>query len=98
MIQPPLVSRVLLVLLTAATLLSGCAATRSLFRDRSAEERAAALLFPAVSRLRSVSFEIAMAVAHQAIQDGVADVEHDDVERLVREARWLHDYPEYVPT
>ena len=44
MIQPPLVSRVLLVLLTAATLLSGCAATRSLFRDRSAEERAAALL------------------------------------------------------
>jgi hypothetical protein len=36
-------------------------------------------------------------VAHQAIQDGVAGVAHDDVERLVREARWSPDYPDYVP-
>ena len=44
-----------------------------------------------------MSFEIAVAVAHQAIQDGVADVAHDDVERLVREARWSHEYANYVP-
>jgi hypothetical protein len=44
MIHPPLVSRALLVLLALATLLSGCAVTNRLFRDRAAEERAAALL------------------------------------------------------
>jgi len=40
--QPP--SRPLLTLLASALLLSGCAFTSGLFRDRSAEERAAALL------------------------------------------------------
>jgi malate dehydrogenase (oxaloacetate-decarboxylating) len=73
-------------------------ASEALAKQLTDEERGAGLLFPAVSRLRAVSFEIAVAVAHQAIQDGVADVAHDDVERLVREARWSHDYPDYVPT
>jgi malate dehydrogenase (oxaloacetate-decarboxylating) len=73
-------------------------ASEALAKQVTNEEREAGLLFPAVSRLRSVSFEIAVAVAHQAIQDGVAAVAHDDVERLVREARWSHDYPDYVPT
>ena len=72
-------------------------ASEALAKQVTSEERAAGLLFPAVSRLRSVSFEIAVAVAHQAIQDGVAEVAHDDVERLVREARWSHDYQDYVP-
>jgi len=72
-------------------------ASEALAKQVTSEERAAGLLFPAVSRLRSVSFEIAVAVAHQAIQDGVAAVAHDDVERLVREARWSHDYQDYVP-
>jgi malic enzyme len=72
-------------------------ASEALARQVTSEERAAGLLFPVVARLRAVSFEIAVAVAHQAIQDGVADVAHDDVERLVREARWSHDYPDYVP-
>ena len=72
-------------------------ASEALAKQVTNEERAAGLLFPAVSRLRSVSFEIAVAVAHQAIQDGVAAVAHDDVERLVREARWSHDYQDYVP-
>jgi malic enzyme len=72
-------------------------ASEALAAQVTSEERAAGLLFPAVSRLRSVSFEIAVAVAHQAIQDGVADVAHDDVERLVREACWSHEYPDYVP-
>jgi malic enzyme len=73
------------------------AASEALAKQITHEEREAGLLFPAVSRLRSVSFEIAVAVAHQAIQDGVAAVAHDDVERLVREARWSPDYPDYVP-
>jgi len=72
-------------------------ASEALAKEVTNEERAAGLLFPSVARLRSVSFEIAVAVAHQAIQDGVADVAHDDVERLVREARWSHEYPDYVP-
>jgi len=33
----------------------------------------------------------------QAIHDGAADVALDDVERLVREARWSHEYRDYVP-
>jgi malic enzyme len=72
-------------------------ASEALAKQVTSQELAAGLLFPAVSRLRTVSFEIAVAVAHQAIQDGVADVAHDDVERLVREARWSHEYPDYVP-
>ncbi len=72
-------------------------ASEALAAQVTAEERAAGLLFPSVARLRAVSFEIAVAVAHQAIQDGVADVAHDDVERLVREARWSHEYQSYVP-
>jgi len=72
-------------------------ASEALAKQVTSEEREAGLLFPAVSRLRTVSFEIAVAVAHQAIQDGVAAAAHDDVERLVREARWSHDYQDYVP-
>lgn len=52
MIHPPLVSRALLVLLAFATLLSGCAVTNRLFRDRAAEERAAALLQLQLSVMR----------------------------------------------
>ena len=44
MTHPPRASRALLVLLIAVTMLSGCALTNRLFRDRAAEERAAALL------------------------------------------------------
>ena len=72
-------------------------ASEALAAQVTSEERDSGLLFPRVTRLRAVSFDIAVAVAHQAIQDGVADVAHDDVERLVREARWSHEYPDYVP-
>jgi hypothetical protein len=46
------VSRVLLVLLVAVSLLSGCAVTNRLFRDRAAEERAASLLQLQLSVMR----------------------------------------------
>jgi malic enzyme len=71
-------------------------ASEALAAEVTPEERATGLLFPAVSRLRDVSFTIAVAVVRQAIRDGVADVELDDAERLVREARWSHDYPDFV--
>jgi hypothetical protein len=44
MTHPPRATRALLVLLISVTVLSGCALTNRLFRDRAAEERAAALL------------------------------------------------------
>ena len=72
-------------------------ASEALAAQVTSEERAAGLLFPSVSRLRAVSFEIAVAVARQAIKDGVAGCALADVERLVREARWSHDYPDYLP-
>ncbi len=72
-------------------------ASEALAAQVTSEERAAGLLFPSVSRLRAVSFEIAVAVARQAIKDGVAGCTLADVERLVREARWSHDYPDYTP-
>jgi malic enzyme len=72
-------------------------ASEALASQVTSEERAAGLLFPSVSRLRAVSFEIAVAVARQAIKDGVAGCTFADVERLVREARWSHDYPDYLP-
>ncbi len=50
--HPHPVSRVLLVLLISAVSLSGCAITSSLFRDRDAEERAAALLQTQLSVMR----------------------------------------------
>jgi hypothetical protein len=79
------VSRVLLVLLTAATLLSGCAATRSLFRDRSAEERAAALLQLQLSVMRFAD-EYTARIAERV---GVFQQSTDDpVERLAAQS-WL---------
>jgi malate dehydrogenase (oxaloacetate-decarboxylating) len=72
-------------------------ASEGLAAQVTSEERASGLLFPSVARLRAVSFEIAVAVARQAIKDGVAGCTLADVERLVREARWSHDYPDYTP-
>ena len=73
------------------------AASAALASQVTNEERATGLLYPSVSRLRDVSFEIAVAVAQQAIREGVTDVQPGDVERLVREARWSHEYADYEP-
>jgi len=72
-------------------------ASEALAAQVTAEERASGLLFPSVSRLRAVSFEVAVAVVRQAVREGVADVALDDIERRVREARWSHAYRDYVP-
>jgi hypothetical protein len=52
MTHPARASRALLVLLIAVTVLSGCAVTNRLFRDRAAEERAAELLQLQLSVMR----------------------------------------------
>ena len=52
MIHPLRVSRILLLLLISGALLSGCAVTNRLFRDRAAEERAAAFLQLQLSVMR----------------------------------------------
>jgi malate dehydrogenase (oxaloacetate-decarboxylating) len=72
-------------------------ASETLAAQVTADERASGLLFPSVARLRAVSFEIAVAVARRAIADGVAQVSPSDVERLVRQARWSHEYRDYEP-
>jgi malic enzyme len=73
------------------------AASKTLAAQVTADELAAGLLFPSVSRLPSVSFAVAVAVARQAVRDGVAERSVDDIERHIAQAIWEPDYPEYEP-
>ena len=70
------------------------AASKSLAAQVTDQELEAGLLFPAVSRLRTVSFNIAVAVARQAVADGVA-LESTAIESKISAAMWEPDYPEY---
>ncbi|MCZ6889243.1 MAG: NAD-dependent malic enzyme [Gammaproteobacteria bacterium] len=58
------------------------------------DELARGLLFPAISRLREVSLQIALAVAKQAEADGVAGCTVD-ADRLAA-SMWSPDYPTYT--
>ncbi|HEX6999760.1 MAG TPA: NAD-dependent malic enzyme [Gammaproteobacteria bacterium] len=73
------------------------AASKALAAQVTDEELESGLLFPSVSRLRTVSYQIAVAVVRQAVRDGVSDVPEHDIERRVRAAMWSPEYPEYVP-
>jgi malate dehydrogenase (oxaloacetate-decarboxylating) len=73
------------------------AASKTLAAQVTDRELETGLLFPSVTRLRAVSFEIAVAVAREAVRDGVAGVSADGVERRVRETMWEPDYPEFEP-
>ncbi len=54
-------------------------------------------LFPAISRMREVSLNVAVAVVRRAIDEGSAALPEDaDVEQLIREATWTPEYPRYV--
>jgi malate dehydrogenase (oxaloacetate-decarboxylating) len=72
-------------------------ASRTLATEVTDQELEEGLLFPSVTRLRAVSFNVAVAVARQAVREGVADVPDDTIERHVREAMWEPDYPDYEP-
>ena len=58
------------------------------------EERQRGLIFPAVTRLREVTLQVARAVARQAADEGLARIELDEALRFIDEERWD---PEYVP-
>jgi len=73
------------------------AASKMLASLVTAEERDLGLLFPSVTRLRSVSFAVAVAVAGEAVRDGVSTVAADAIEQAVAQAMWDPDYPEFEP-
>jgi malate dehydrogenase (oxaloacetate-decarboxylating) len=73
------------------------AASKALAAQVTEEERQAGLLFPAITRLRTVSERIALAVARQAVEEGSAGVSGGELERLVEAERWEPVYPDYEP-
>jgi malic enzyme len=73
------------------------AASKALAAQVTDAELAAGLLFPSVARLRDVSFEVATAVALEAIREGVASHAEHDVERTVRATMWEPRYPCFEP-
>jgi malate dehydrogenase (oxaloacetate-decarboxylating) len=73
------------------------AASKTLAAQVTEQELAAGLLFPSVSRLREVSIEVALAVAREAIREGVAAFELDAVECAVRATMWEPSYVSFEP-
>jgi malic enzyme len=73
------------------------AASKTLAALVTEEELAAGLLFPSVLRLRAVSFAVAVAVAREAVREGLAHMPDDRIEEAVRQAMWDPDYPDYEP-
>ena len=59
----------------------------------SAERLTHGALYPALADLRPISRAIAIAVARQAHDSGVARSTSDDIEASVDAAMWLPDYP-----
>jgi malate dehydrogenase (oxaloacetate-decarboxylating) len=49
-------------------------------------------LLPQVENLRAISEVVAIEVAKAAVADGVARIEHDDIQKAVRNAMWEPDY------
>ena len=47
--------------------------------------------------LRDVSFEVATAVALEAVREGIASFAEDSIEGAVREAMWKPLYPRFEP-
>ena len=59
--------------------------------------RPGAGVLPSVENLRGTSIMVAVGVARQAMQEGVAQVDLADPERAVREAMWTADLTSMVP-
>src|SRR5690606_37022059 len=73
------------------------AASKALAHQVTDDECNVGMLFPSVTRLRAVSYAIAVAVARQALEEGVADIRAEDVETQVRATMWSPEYPDYEP-
>lgn len=52
-----------------------------------------ASLLPAIDELRSVSAQVGLAVARQAVEEGLAEVTPDDDVQAISEQMWRPDYP-----
>ncbi|HEX5046362.1 MAG TPA: NAD-dependent malic enzyme [Gammaproteobacteria bacterium] len=61
------------------------------------DELAEGLLFPNVSRLGAVTFDVALAVAREAVREGVSSMAEDALEREIRATMWTPDYPTFAP-
>jgi len=73
------------------------ASSRALAEALNDDEISSRCLMPEVSRLWDVCGCVALAVARQAIEDGVAQsTETDDLETRIAEYRWVPAYPEIV--
>ncbi len=79
---------------TAVSDLMATAAANALARTVSDEERERGLIFPAVTRLREVTLKVARAVAQQAHDEGLAQVDLHQAMGFIDNERWN---PEYVP-
>jgi len=73
------------------------AASKTLAAQVTEPELAAGLLFPSVSRLRDVSVEVAIAVAREAVREGLASIAEDGVELAVRATMWEPGYRCFEP-
>jgi malic enzyme len=73
------------------------AASKTLASQITKDELASGLLFPSVSRLRAVSVAVALAVARQAVRDGVTGMSEDAIDRAVAATAWEPDYLSLEP-
>jgi malate dehydrogenase (oxaloacetate-decarboxylating) len=75
------------------------ASSRALAEALTEDEIESRCLMPEISRLWEVCGHVALAVAHQAIEDGVAQfTDADQLETRVVEYRWVPKYPQIVRT
>ena len=73
------------------------ASAHALADSLTASDRSARCLMPEVSRLWEVSGIVGLAVARQAVADGVASCkDSDDLEKMIDDYRWEPAYPEFV--
>jgi malate dehydrogenase (oxaloacetate-decarboxylating) len=74
------------------------ASAHALADSLTASDRSNRCLMPEVSRLWEVSGIVGLAVAKQAVADGVATCKNsDDIEKMIDHYRWEPAYPEFVP-
>ena len=73
------------------------AASYALAESLTERDLANRCLMPEVSRLWDVSGRVGLAVARQAVADGVATIKDDEnLEELIDQYRWRPTYPEFV--
>jgi malic enzyme len=73
------------------------AAARELAECVSRDRLAAGAIYPDQSELRTVSARIAAAVVREAAREGVGRcIADESVDRLVREAMWFPEYPDFM--